>query len=54
VAYVAGALEDSSHAGAAAAFIGFLASQAGQDAYAAYGFLPATEAERTLRLVPAN
>ena len=54
VAYVAGALDDSPHAEAAAAFIGFLASPAGQEAYAAYGFLPAAEAERTPRPVPAN
>jgi ABC-type molybdate transport system substrate-binding protein len=54
VGYVAGALMDSPHATTAAAFISFLASQRGQDAYAAYGFLPATEAERAPRPLPAN
>jgi ABC-type molybdate transport system substrate-binding protein len=54
VGYVAGALGDSIHAPAAAAYISFLSSQPGQDAYAAYGFLPATESERTPRPLPAN
>jgi ABC-type molybdate transport system substrate-binding protein len=54
VGYVAGALMDSPHATSAAAFIDFLGSQRGQDAYAAYGFLPATEAERVPRPLPAN
>ncbi len=54
VAYVAAALNDSPHPVAAAAFIGFLGSQPGQDAYAAYGFLPATGAERTPRPLPPN
>jgi ABC-type molybdate transport system substrate-binding protein len=49
VGYAAGALEDSPHAAAAAAFMDFLRSQPGQSAYAAYGFLPATEGERTPR-----
>lgn len=54
VAYVAGALEHAPHTALAAAFIGFLASQAGQDAYAAYGFLPATAAERMPHALPPN
>jgi ABC-type molybdate transport system substrate-binding protein len=54
VDYVAGALRDSPHAAAAAAFISFLGSQRGQDNYAAYGFLPATEDERVPRPLPAN
>jgi len=54
VEYAAGPLEDSPHAAAAAAFIDFLGSRPGQDAYAAYGFLPATEDERTPRPLPAN
>ena len=54
VAYVAGPLQNSPHAAAAAAFIGFLASQSGQDAYAAYGFLPASDSERRLRALPAD
>jgi ABC-type molybdate transport system substrate-binding protein len=54
VTYVAGALEDSPHAAMAAAYIGYLGSQAGQDAYAAYGFLPADRDERTPRPLPSN
>jgi ABC-type molybdate transport system substrate-binding protein len=54
VSYVAAALNDSPHSAVAAAFIGFLSSQPGQDAYATYGFLPATKAERTLRPLPPN
>ena len=54
VTYVAGALEDSPHAALAAAYIGFLGSQAGQDAYVAYGFLPADKDERTPRPLPPN
>jgi len=54
VGYVAGAFGDSPHAAAAAAFIGFLGSQPGQDPNAAYGFVPATKGERTPRLLPAN
>jgi ABC-type molybdate transport system substrate-binding protein len=54
VSYVAGALDDSPHQPTAAAYLGFLGSQAGQDAYAAYGFLPATASERTRRPLPAN
>jgi ABC-type molybdate transport system substrate-binding protein len=54
VSYVAGALDDSQHQPAAAAYLGFLGSKPGQDAYAAYGFLPAAAGERTLRPLPAN
>lgn len=54
VTYVAGALEDSPHAALAAAYIDFLGSQAGQDAYAAYGFLQADKDERTRRALPPN
>jgi len=54
VSYVAGALENSPHQPEAAAYLGFLGSQPGQDAYAAYGFLPAAVEERTPRLLPAN
>jgi ABC-type Fe3+ transport system substrate-binding protein len=54
VSYVAGALDDSRHQPAAAAYIGFLGSQPGQDAYTAYGFLPAAAAERAPRPLPAN
>ena len=52
VAYVAGALGHSPHAAAAAAFLAFLCSQAGRDAYAAYGFLPASVADRTPHPLP--
>lgn len=54
VAYVAGALDNSPHAANAAAFIAFLGAKPGQDAYAAYGFLPASDAERTPRPLPPN
>jgi ABC-type molybdate transport system substrate-binding protein len=54
VSYVAGALDNSPHQPAAAAYLGFLSSQSGQDAYAAYGFLPAAAEERTPRPLPAN
>ena len=54
VAYVAGALQDSPHQAAAAAFIDFLGSPAGQDAYAAFGFLPASSSERTARPLTAD
>jgi ABC-type molybdate transport system substrate-binding protein len=54
VSYVAGALEDSPHSAAAAAYLDFLGSQAGQDAYAAHGFLPASKEERTPRPLPSN
>jgi ABC-type molybdate transport system substrate-binding protein len=54
VGYVAGALGNSPHAEAAAAFIAFLGSPSGQDAYAFYGFLPATASERTPRALPAR
>ena len=54
VSYVAGALDNAPHQPAAAAYLGFLGSQPGQDAYAAYGFLPAAAEERTPRPLPAN
>ena len=54
VSYVAGALDNSPHQPAAAAYLGFLSSHAGQDAYAAYGFLPAAAEERTPRPLPAH
>jgi len=54
VRYVAGALKSSPHPAAAAAFIDFLGSQPGQDAYKSYGFLPATEGERRPRPLPAS
>lgn len=52
VAYVAGVLQDTRHEAAAAALLGFLGSDAGQAAYAEFGFRPASPAERTLRPLP--
>jgi len=52
--YVAGALGTSSHAAAAAAYLAFLCSPAGQDGYAAYGFLPATGTECTPHPLPPD
>lgn len=52
VAYVAGILQDTRHAAAASALLGFLVSDAGQSAYAEFGFRPATLAERTPRPLP--
>jgi ABC-type molybdate transport system substrate-binding protein len=54
VSYVAGALDDSAHHSAAVAYLGFLGSQSGQDAYVAYGFLPAAAAERTPQPLHTN
>jgi ABC-type Fe3+ transport system substrate-binding protein len=54
VVFLAGALQNSPHERAAAAYLRFLASPAGQDAYAAFGFIPATDAERTLQPISAK
>jgi ABC-type molybdate transport system substrate-binding protein len=48
VGYYAGALRGSPHPEAAEAYLAFITSPAGQAAYGAFGFLPATEAERRL------
>ena len=52
VAYVIGTLSASPHRKEADAFLGFLRTPAGQDAYAKFGFVKATEAE--LKLRPIN
>jgi len=52
VAYVIGALNASPHRKEAEAFLGFLRTPAGQDAYAKFGFVKATEAD--LKLKPIN
>jgi ABC-type molybdate transport system substrate-binding protein len=52
VAYVIGALNASAHRKEAEAFLAFLQTPAGQDVYAKYGFVKATEAD--LRLKPIN
>jgi ABC-type Fe3+ transport system substrate-binding protein len=49
---VIGALNASPHRKAAEAFLGFLRTPAGQDAYAKFGFVKATEAD--LKLKPIN
>ena len=52
VAYVIGALNASPHRKEATAFLGFLRTPAGQDAYVKFGFVKATEAD--LKLKPIN
>jgi ABC-type Fe3+ transport system substrate-binding protein len=52
VAYVIGALSASPHRKEAEAFLGFLRTPAGQDAYAKFGFVKATDAD--LKLKPIN
>jgi ABC-type sulfate transport system substrate-binding protein len=52
VSYMAGALDNSPHASAAAAYLRFLAASPGQTAYTAYGFIPASAAERTISMIP--
>ncbi len=52
VAYVIGALSASPHRKKADAFLDFLRTPAGQDAYARFGFVKATDAD--LKLKPIN
>jgi ABC-type Fe3+ transport system substrate-binding protein len=52
VAYAIGMLDGTPHHDAAQAFLGFLRSSAGQDAYARFGFVKATEAELQPRPIP--
>ena len=52
VAYVAGVLQDTKHQAAADAMLGFLGSDAGQQAYASFGFRPASAPERVPRPLP--
>ena len=49
VSYVIGALNNSSHRHASEAFLHFLRSSDGQDAYAGFGFVKATDAELILK-----
>ena len=52
VSYVIGPLSHSPHQKAADAFLKFLRSPGGQDAYARFGFVKATEAELTAKPIP--
>jgi ABC-type molybdate transport system substrate-binding protein len=52
VSYAIGILTGSKHRQAAEAFLDYLRSPEGQAAYAKFGFVPATDAERQLRPIP--
>ena len=52
VSYVVGMLTDSKHREAAEAFLNFLRSAEGQDAYAKFGFVRASDAELRLKPIP--
>jgi ABC-type sulfate transport system substrate-binding protein len=52
VSYVVGVLTGSKHRQAAEAFLSFLRSPEGQDAYAKFGFVEASDAELQLRPIP--
>jgi ABC-type molybdate transport system substrate-binding protein len=52
VSYVVGMLTGSKHREAAEAFLNFLRSTEGQDAYAKFGFVQANDAELQLRPIP--
>jgi ABC-type Fe3+ transport system substrate-binding protein len=52
VSYVVGMLTASKHREAAEAFLKFLRSSEGQDAYAKFGFVRASDAELQLRPIP--
>ena len=52
VSYVIGMLTGSNHRDAAEAFLNFLRSPEGQDAYAKFGFVPASDAELRPRPIP--
>jgi len=54
VGYVAGALEDSPRKPNADAYLQFLISPEAQEAYGAYGFVPATADERVVRPLTAK
>jgi ABC-type molybdate transport system substrate-binding protein len=53
VAYAIGPLTGAAHPKAANAYLKFLASKAGQDVYARYGFIRATKADLRIRPIPA-
>lgn len=52
VSYAIGVLSASPHREAAAAYLAFLATPAGQDAYARYGFVGATAEELKIKAIP--
>jgi ABC-type molybdate transport system substrate-binding protein len=52
VSYAVGPLKGSKHRQAAEAFLSFLRSPEGQDAYAKFGFVRASDAELQLRPIP--
>jgi ABC-type molybdate transport system substrate-binding protein len=52
VAYVIGALTDSGRKAAAAKYLAFVASAAGQDAYGKFGFVAASAAALTTKPIP--
>ena len=52
VSYAIGMLTGSKHRQAAEAFLEFLRSADGQDAYAKFGFVRASDAELQLRQIP--
>ncbi len=52
VSYVTGMLTTSGHPAAAQQYLNFLQSDAGQEAYAEFGFLKATKTELALRPIP--
>jgi ABC-type molybdate transport system substrate-binding protein len=52
VSYVIGMLTGSNRRDAAEAFLGFLRSPGGQDAYAKFGFVPASDAELQPKPIP--
>jgi ABC-type Fe3+ transport system substrate-binding protein len=52
VSYVIGMLTGSNHRDAAKTFLDFLRSPDGQDAYAKFGFVPASDAELQPRPIP--
>jgi ABC-type Fe3+ transport system substrate-binding protein len=52
VSYAIGTLTSSKHGQAAEAFLSFLRSDEGQDAYAKFGFVRASDAELQLRPIP--
>lgn len=52
VAYAIGEIANARHAGNAAAYLAFLGTDAGQNAYAKFGFVRATKDELTLRSLP--
>jgi ABC-type molybdate transport system substrate-binding protein len=52
VSYAIGVLTTSRRKAAAMGYLSFLATPEGQDAYARFGFVPATAEELTLKPIP--